>query len=272
MDGPTISPKGAWIDAGGCRAWVDALSPEAVGVEAEKLGAVLAAVMRESERPSHVFKNDSRSRVTLIESAGRRWVLKRQMQSGWRGALHRVYRAIGLSPAWREWRGQRRLKSLGMRVAMAAAILVDERGAESLLSPMVEGPTLDRIRPADESPATRYRLAATLGRHAGRLLARGWVNRDHKATNLIIDPACWEGRADPIMLDAMGLRRRRGRDRACRMFAVLLRSTLLYRPVSSREAMVALREAIRADPTLSPVGSRRLRHVESVIRRHMSQF
>lgn len=236
----------------------------------EERAKLIGDVMEAARSPIHVFKKDDRSTVTLIQAGSRRWVYKQIHAAGSRGWLHRFYRILKLSPAWREWRAQRRLEALGMRVAMAAAIVVDELGEESLLSPLVEGKTLHSIDPPDESPATRLRLAAILGRQAGRMLAQGWVNRDHKATNLIIDDACWAGRAEPVILDAMGVRRRRSDAQAYRMLAVLLRSTQLHRPVKSRESLIALREALRADPSLAAGQKHPLRYAEAIIRKDLA--
>jgi hypothetical protein len=72
-----------------------------------------------------------------------------------------------------------------------------------------------------------------------------------------------------VVIDAMGLRWRKGDRQVYRMLAVLLRSTRLHRPVSDRQALRVLWTVLKADPSLGMGRSDRFRYAANQIRRDL---
>jgi tRNA A-37 threonylcarbamoyl transferase component Bud32 len=250
----------------GGAAWVDRAVAEAQSLTVERVASGLAAL----PAPTHRFKADDRSEVFAVDWLDKPWVTKRIFATGLRRLLHPIYRALKLSPVWRERRGEQRLRAAGLRTATALAIVHDGRG-EVLVLPRCEGESLDRFKPSGETAGLRYQLARTIGRQVGRMTAAGLVNRDYKASNLIVDEACWSGGEQPIVIDTAGVKTRRGDEPVFKMLAVLLRSTRLHRPVSNREALAAMREVLRTDGTLLRGEKRRLRRAVEAIARYPDQ-
>jgi tRNA A-37 threonylcarbamoyl transferase component Bud32 len=230
-------------------------------------GSILEALIS-AGRVKSVLKHDERSRVELVDAGGRQWVCKRLFMGA---LLGRLYHRLRCSPAWREWKGARRLRVLGRRVNSPAVLVHDGRKggrAQMLVLPYVEGRTLDAwigdAPPAAQRPPrvqrAHHELAATVGRQIGRLVAAGVVNRDHKPTNLVIDDACLAGEAEPVIIDPAGVRRRRNDEQVFRMLAVLMRSAQRVGQITPREALRCLRAVLANDPSLGKGRERRLKH------------
>lgn len=135
-------------------------------------------------------------------------------------------RAIGATQALRHWRGAEVLPSLGVATAEPLAAL--RRGAsEMLIMRRVDG--LSLLEHIDEvvrgvsplTPRERAEIARAVGGSVRALADRGWFNRDHKPSNLIVDRA--PGSAPRIVvIDAVGLRRDRLREGGLRMLTSLM--------------------------------------------------
>lgn len=114
------------------------------------------------------------------------------------------------------------------------------------------GPSLDFNESKRER---RVRIAAALGHQAGRMIVAGFVNRDYKASNFIIDTVADRG-AEPLLIDLDGLRRlrsgRTGRGQIDRMLTTLYRSVLADGEVLPAEATAFTEAIVEEVPWLAP--------------------
>jgi tRNA A-37 threonylcarbamoyl transferase component Bud32 len=221
----------------------------------------------------HTFKDDTRSLVQLRVLGDRRWVVKRYRAPALKTF---VYHLVRQTPAWREWRHARTLRRLGVRVLEPTA-LVHERGgcqwSQALITPHVPAPTLKQWvhdqRNSSESSAAmreqRRRVAQSVGHQIGTISASGLSNRDHKATNLLIDERCAAGQQPPLLIDPAGLRRRQSDQAIYRMLALLAQTAERGGPITLREKLTCLRRVLKRDSSLARDERRRLRHTVSCV-------
>ena len=195
--------------------------------------------------PAATPKQDKRSTVTRHDLDGRSWIVKRYHLPAIKRWLYSIVRR---TPAWQEWAGAKALQSIGVRSSPPLALA----GHLVLVLAFHEGRSLHDWMRETTDREKRLNVAERVGRQIGRITAAGWVNRDHKPTNLIVDAACKAGEVEPILIDPAGMRRRTP-DKTLRMLAVMYRATPRARGISIREGLTALRAAIRADPSLATI-------------------
>ncbi len=241
-----------------------------LGHDREALVPLLEKLLTAESTPIQTLKDDpNRSVVRHVAVDGRHFVIKRYRVPRWKTWL--LYR-LRQSPNWREWYGALRLVRAHRRVSAPLAIVHQPargREAQVLILPYIEGRALDRMiqdgsanHPWRESYRhKRLDLARIIGTQIGRLLTVGIVNRDHKLSNLIMDRACQEHGDEPVIIDPLGLRRRRSNQQVYRMLAMLLRTSARAGPVTTRECMTCLKAVLKTDPSLSRHEPRRLRAV-----------
>lgn len=221
-----------------------------------------------------VLKRDDRSEVVRVEHGGRAWVVKRYRLPRVKQIIQQVF---GQSPAWREVRGAAMLARHGIAVGVPVALARLSRGrGEALVLQWVSGITLGEALGRDLPHEWRWKLAAALGRQAGRITAGGLVNRDHKPANIIVNPDAdpLHSGGEPVMIDPLGIRRRkRGSDEAIwRMLELLGRCLRETGRVAPREVVTFIRAMLEADPSLA-VGQRHARrHITRQIGRISRNF
>ncbi len=168
--------------------------------------------------PQQVYKHDARSRVWCVSSeGGASFVIKRFEFSPLRQGLGL---ALGLHPGQREIRRFRQLKAAGLPVAPIIASGVQRRGVAArfwLVTPH-RGTSLHNLFNHGKmtDPARRQRVLEAVGQLTGELIRKGLFNRDHKASNIVIDD---EDR--PWLIDVGAVGRSRGTAGADRMLANL---------------------------------------------------
>ncbi len=136
----------------------------------------------DSERAGLVFKSDARSHVWLRDEPGGGALVIKRFEH------HRLEQRllwwIGMHPAQRERRAASRMAGAGLAVVpILEARLIHGRG--HVVTPYV-GQSLDRLLPGLVGKPREVmldRVAAV----AGDLLAAGWVFRDLKAGNIVLD-------------------------------------------------------------------------------------
>lgn len=264
----TTAPPWTRLRIAGAVCWINPRRVQAMRLDGEhELTPLLDTVARGTFEPEHIYKADRRSIVQRFTYGGRRWVVKEYRG----GSLKRwVYHQARRSTAWREWAAANRLDRIGIRTVRPLALL--HRGGpwgctQTLLLPHVQGVTLQQYlrddtppdRWSEEDRRRRRRVAETVGRQVGLLIAAGIVNRDHKTGNLLIDDRCIHEAAQPVLIDPAGLRRRRNDPHVWRMLARLLSTATEAGPVTPRECLVCLREALRTDSALAAGKPRRLK-------------
>ena len=213
----------------------------------------VADLLNADDAHTTVLKQDTRSRVALIQADGISVVVKTLRPSRRRMLLGGLDHALRFSQGWREWRGARQLADAGVRCVEPIAI-TRRHGADLILMPAIDGKTLIDHLAGECDPERRMALAGQIGQQLGRITAAGLINRDHKSRNLLIDEAAADGKAPPLVIDPAGLRQRRRTRQVAKMFALLLETA--GQTVTRREAMRCLHEAQWIDPTL--VGLRSL--------------
>lgn len=277
--GPLVARHcGPWV------CWIDPAQWAALGLACDApavgrlIGSLLGAIGDKRAR-AHKLKDDRRSVAWRVQTTGGQWVVKRRRQSPVKALLYHLARG---SASWREWRGARRLAAEGVATRQPLALVFDRRWgrwSETLVLPYLDVPSLDALivaggraspawRDADPAPVDpellaaacdprrRRALARTLGLQIGRLTAAGWINVDHKPTNLMLIAGVLDARAEPVIIDTTAVVRRRGGGRVERMFYNLLRAARRVGPIDPREALACLKAACQADATLAPGGWR----------------
>lgn len=214
-----------------------------------------------------VYKNQPGQRVVRVQHDGRDWVVKSRRV----GPLERVRQGFVPGPIRREWANAVTLAEVGVAVNPAVA-WVEAPRSHALVLPHIEGVSLCHLLMGFELPPPwrnlsrreRRRLAWMVGRQIGAITAAGFVNRDHKPANLILTADCRDathaaGRptVTPVLIDPVGVRRRRTRGQAIRMLTVLCRTTLRAGPASREEMLTCLAAAVRRDATLLGTGTKR---------------
>lgn len=193
--------------------------------------------------PAATLKQDERSTVTRHDLDDRSWIVKRYHLPA---AKRLLYGLVHRTPPWQEWSGARILGQIGVRISPPLAVV----HPDMLVLAYHDGASLHDWMRETTDPRKRRNVAAQVGTQMGRITAAGWVNRDHKPANLIIDAACEAGDAEPVLIDPAGMRRRTDA-KTMRMLAVMYRATPRARGISIREGLTALRAAIQADPSLT---------------------
>lgn len=222
-------------------------------VRAPMTADTLAALLRDVRTIERELKCDKHGCVTLHAIDGQRWVVKRETRSAFVGMLQHLLRC---SSAWRQWRGAERLRNIGVRINEPAALVHEGGGKQALVLPYVDAVNLHEwlAKPPPEVAAeARLRVARAIGAQMGRITGAGWINRDHKPTNLMIDAACEQRGEQPVLIDLAGIRRRGqliAPAKALEMFHVMMRAAKRAGPVSLREQLTLLRAAMAEDPTL----------------------
>lgn len=244
---------------GSARCWVRHDRAEQLGLDPESLRDLLCAIDADDYTPGKTFKDDARSLVLWFERSGRRWLIKR-----YRGKPLRMWigHLLGRSVAWRECAASIQLAADGLRVSEPVALMHaggPMRCTQTLVMPYVEGtslyhvihgaPPLDQLTPAERR--RRRQIAQSVGHQIGLLTAAGWINRDHKPSNLIIDDAAHGPDRQPLLIDPAGISRRRNEQQICRMIANLNDCAHLAGLFTNREALACLRQVLRTDRSIS---------------------
>ena len=157
--------------------------------------------------PAEVYKHDARSRVWRVDAPdGGSFVIKRFEFNAVRQALGRL---LGMHPGMREVKRTRMLIDRGIPVVPIIASGVRRRGGGVyfwLATPYVGKSVFNLLYHGDLSDAgRRAKVLDGVGRLTGGLIAKGFFNRDHKASNILVDA---EGEAR--LIDCGAVRRHRG--------------------------------------------------------------
>lgn len=139
--------------------------------------------------PVKVYKHDARSRVWRIDAPdGRSFVIKQFEHSPPRQALAAV---MGIHPGQREQRMAQRLLAADIPVAPIIASGQHRSGFSLrlwLATPLV-GISLHNLFNEGHlaDPDRRARVLDAAGGLTGQLIHHRWFNRDHKASNIVLD-------------------------------------------------------------------------------------
>ena len=225
--------------ADGSRAWVDRTELDA---------ATLSGIVAREHSPVRVYKDDRRSRVLAVAhgTAGA-FVLKRYrlgLLKAW------AYGLVRATPGWREWTGAWLLSRAGLRAAVPVA-LVPQGSEELIIYRLYEGRTLDELASGEQLTAKQRRaVAMAVGRQVAQMTAAGLVFRDYKPSNLLADDRTLAG-DEPIMLDALGVRRARGVRGAHDMLHVMARSVQRVGRLQAGDVVSCCRAAVLGCPGLA---------------------
>lgn len=220
------------------------------------------------------LKEDRYCHVDLLEAAGHRWVVKTQHSRPWKTWL---YHGFYMTPAWREWRGAQRAARCRARVNVPLALIHHGHFGhwrQTLVIPYVEGELLSEwmecAPPEDQwsaqTRAFRLSLAARMAQQVAKLVQGGWVNRDYKANNLVMDNRCMAGHDEPVLIDLAGIKPRYYRYKVIKMLRTLDISNRLFGAVRPIEELTFLHHLIKALPTLTPAGAGRLKRLIGELR------
>lgn len=171
------------------------------------IGAVLAG-------RGELLKVDGRSRVAADGDA----VFKVRELSGtadrWRARL-------GLAREEQQWRGAALLGAAGIPTARPLAIARAGDLRVFVLARLPGATLLDHLARRDLAPGQELALARAAGTWAGRAARAGLVNRDAKPSNWIVTSTD-AARPGLAMIDTVGVRRARARNRAVAMLASMV--------------------------------------------------
>ena len=244
----------------GATVWTDDAVSVQLGVDPDdvSVGQLVERLLAPGVEVAHTFKDDRKSLVRRIVVQSRPWVVKHYRGPSWKTRwCHRVRR----TPAWREWIAAGVLARGGVRVLKPWALVhigPTRCCQQALIMPFVDGLSLHHwLKQRPGSPDPQHRLlhrvvAAAIGRQIGQITAMGYVNRDHKASNLMIDAVCERG-GDPCLIDPARLKRRvavtASDDSVALMVARLWRSSRRVGALTVAERLIVMRELLRTDPS-----------------------
>lgn len=168
--------------------------------------------------PVEVFKHDARSRVWRIDAPdGRPYVVKRFEFNPIRQALGRL---LGVHPGMREIKQTGLLIDRGVPVVPIIASGIQRRGAGVyfwLVTPYIGKSVFNLLYHGDLSDdQRRAAVLDRIGRLTRGLIAEGFFNRDHKASNILIDAA-----GKPLLIDCGAVRWQGGKVDSRRMLTNL---------------------------------------------------
>lgn len=190
----------------------------------EDARAVALAVVDASwARGAEEIKREQRTSVRRGEALGREAVVKTWAWTRLKDWLNAL---LGRTAGQRHWRGAERLKMLGVESAACLALVRRLEGfgvRETLVLEALRGKTL--LEHLDElkrgvsglSFAERCALAEAVGAQVKGMTTRGWFNRDHKPSNLIV--------VSPervAVIDTVAIKRDRERTGGARMLTSLM--------------------------------------------------
>lgn len=199
-----------------------------------------------------VLKRDQQTCVLCGEIDGRAVVVKVQRLTRLVGALKGLLRASRLE---RQWRGAEILMRLGVPTARPLALWsgIDRQGGRcvALALERLEGPSVLQVMAMEAGPGAgpgtsgeeRGALAKALGAQIGTIAGRGWFNRDHKGSNLIVTRG-----GGVAVIDSVAIRRSRDPAAARRgmIFALLVEAIGCDVAPGPRERALVMRAAARA--------------------------
>lgn len=167
-----------------------------------------------SIEPAEVYKQDQRSRVWRIDAPnGRAYVIKRFEFNPIRQALGIL---LGVHPGQSERRLSHQLIQAGIPVVpvMATGVQSAGPGRRFWLTTPWTGTSLFNLLYHHQlgDPDRRAKVMDATGRLTGLLIAKDYFNRDHKASNILIDD---QGSA--LLIDYGAVRRHRGQQDTDRM-------------------------------------------------------
>lgn len=172
--------------------------------------------------PTWVFKQDRRSRVWQIDPPGhgRALVVKEFLHN----PLQQVLAAwLGVHPGQRELKANADLKEKGVAVVPILAHGMRWGGFGRrfwLVTPYVGKSIRQLAREGDlENPRVRKHVIDAIALLTAGLIQRGLWNRDHKISNILMDP-----RGRVWLIDAGAVRPAKGRPDTLRMLAMLLKT------------------------------------------------
>jgi len=244
------------------------------GLNHENVRDLLRVIDADDYTPGQTFKDDARSLVLWFERGGRRWLIKR-----YRGKPLRMWigHLLGRSVAWRECAASIQLAADGLRVSEPVALMHaggPMRCTQTLVMPYVDGtslyhvihgaPPLDQLTPAERR--RRRQIAQSVGHQIGLLTAAGWINRDHKPSNLIIDDAVHGPDRQPLLIDPAGIGRRRRDEQVYRMLASVYDNARLAGPFTTGETLACLRQILKTDPSLADQTRKVIRQARRYLR------
>jgi len=145
--------------------------------------------------------NERRQVVRLRSEQGVEVVVKRFLpRHRVQRLINRGRRALGQSPAQKEWRALSRLRSVGLNVPDLLALARLQDGGELLVLRFIPGIALEEALASDRRE--RHRLLTAMGEQVALLHSTRWVHRDLHTGNFVIDE---QGR--PALLDFQRARR-----------------------------------------------------------------
>jgi len=187
------------------------------------------------------------------------------------GMRDQIAAAIGRSRLARQARGARLLERAG--IATARTILwargSDPAGSvEILVLEFVPGVSVaHHVSRGDLTADDRARLAVALGSQIGRIAKAGLVNRDHKASNIVVRVGA-DGPA-PVVVDTVGIRRSHpGAARVRMVFGLVVELIGIGTLPSRSDRMRVVRAAIGEDGGGRDGARRVWRAVDALVRMH----
>jgi tRNA A-37 threonylcarbamoyl transferase component Bud32 len=233
-------------------------------------GAVVASLGGDAwARSARVIKAGDRGVVTagVVGPDDRAVVVKTHRL---RGVREVVASALGRSRLARQVRGARMVEAAGVATA---GVVVLARGTDGQ-GRRTEVVVLERVRGVsvahhaargDLGDAERRSLAHRLGAQVGLIADAGLVNRDHKASNIVVrrDDVCG---AEPVVVDTVGVRRSHpGAARVRMLFGLVVELVGLGVVPSRTDRMRVVRAAMGDD---AAARRRVWRAVDALVRMH----
>ena len=199
-----------------------------------------------------IYKKDSRSEVREVYKYEKKWVVKHLKMQGLKGL---IYRAVKLTPPWREWRGCLSLAQTGCDVVAPLGVVFSRDGKRSgvgdMVLPHINGGALYEWLLANKfnknTKVQRRTIARRMGIQTGIMTKGGLINRDIKPSNWVIRYDHHNPIGYPMMIDLAGMRKNSGEKKVIKMLRVLFQGLEEVGGVTVQEGICFLQGFLSED-------------------------
>lgn len=240
--------------------WLNLDHPLVTSSTPDQTRDTIIQLLNDTSPPDRLVKNDTRTRIEKRTANQTPFAVKHFRTPAYKDFLYNI---VKRTPAWREFQGALKLQRANIAALQPLALVrgSNNQTTETLITPWTSDPTIKLFlldipnTPSPQQTAQLFTLAKQLGQQLGQMLAANIINRDHKASNIIINPTTFT----PTLIDPAGLRRFRNLTQLHRLLALLEKTTFQVTPTTTPQTTTTQQPTLPLYTTLSPFTTLRQR-------------